>query len=370
MAFDRRIFLKELFACGKRTPNPEDIEETELLHSKISCNAATFGDLHLGSPFCCSQDIVQFLDHIAPKTIFLNGDIIESWRNRFSLPKLYKRDPLQAACFLKLSKLAQQGVKVVFTPGNHDRIVFDDAQELPIEDLTIASEASHTTGDGKRILIRHGNEFDGAIFGHPWLSAFGSLACEAAGDLSFKIDKWRTDAKINRAFKMLGFHKRWSLEKALQNAYEKTSYNKKFGKAARDDLFAINAEIFSRNKEETGPAEKFFDEVVCGHTHIPFHTECSSPCDEDGNLLGPKTIAFSNTGCWTGFSGHKESLRNRFRNRSLSNTAIIECNDGRRKHVQWIPGLGIVEMHVRSDGSFKAPSSRKNAKAMLAPNPL
>src|SRR5690606_4233454 len=70
---------------------------------------------------------------------------------------------------------ARRGVRVVYVPGNHDRL-FRDFDGWVLGHVEIAREALHRTADGRTLLVRHGDEFDSVIRASPWLESLGNRA--------------------------------------------------------------------------------------------------------------------------------------------------------------------------------------------------
>lgn len=70
---------------------------------------------------------------------------------------------------------AKHDTRVVFVPGNHDE-VFRDHVGTHFGNVEISEEAIHETNDGRRLLVVHGDEFDGVVTCHPWLARLGCHA--------------------------------------------------------------------------------------------------------------------------------------------------------------------------------------------------
>ncbi len=59
----------------------------------------------------------------------------------------------------KLLRRVRKGVKVVYVPGNHDEFARDFVGHF-FGGVEVLDHAYHTTADGKRLLIIHGDQFD------------------------------------------------------------------------------------------------------------------------------------------------------------------------------------------------------------------
>ena len=83
------------------------------------------------------------------------------------------------------------GTRVIFVPGNHDEFARDYAGRL-FGGIEIINETVHETADGKRLLVLHGDRFDGVIACAKWLAHVGDWAYGVAlrwNDLLFKARK-------------------------------------------------------------------------------------------------------------------------------------------------------------------------------------
>ena len=71
-------------------------------------------DLHLGTPGCQADALLEFLKHHESDHLYLVGDIIDGWqlRKRWFWPQSHN-DVLQ-----KLLRRARKGCKVIFVPGS------------------------------------------------------------------------------------------------------------------------------------------------------------------------------------------------------------------------------------------------------------
>ena len=128
-------------------------------------------DVHLGTRGCKADFLLDFLKHNDSDEIYLIGDIIDCWRLRRSwFWNQSHNDVVQ-----KLLRKARKGTRVTFVPGNHDEPL-RDYDGLNFGDVLIANEAVHTTADGRKFLIVHGDGFDGVMKYAPWLAKVGDHA--------------------------------------------------------------------------------------------------------------------------------------------------------------------------------------------------
>ena len=140
----------------------------------------------------------------------------------------------------RILKIAHKGTRVVFIVGNHDEMLRDYAG-FSFGGITLALEAIHETADGKRLLITHGDAFDGVVLYARWLAFLG----DQAYTLMLRANVW-----LNAIRKRLGMPY-WSL----------SSYLKKRVKNAVQYVCAFEDAV-AREAIERG-----VDGVVCGHIH-------------------------------------------------------------------------------------------------------
>ncbi len=124
-------------------------------------------DLHLGAKASQADSFIDFLRHHDADTIYLVGDIIDFWSvKRSPLWLQSHNDVLQ-----KLLRKARKGTRIVFIPGNHDASVRDFCG-VTFGAIEIHHDIIHSTADGRRFLVMHGDEFD--ILRHAkWLALLG-----------------------------------------------------------------------------------------------------------------------------------------------------------------------------------------------------
>ncbi len=195
-------------------------------------------DIHLGTRGCQAQLVLDFLRHNDAETYYLVGDIIDGWRMRASFywPQQHN-DVIQ-----KLLRKVRHGARMVFIPGNHDEFARQFIG-LTFGGIEILRNCVHTTADGKRMLVMHGDEFDVVVRHSKWLAFFGDWAYDFAIFVN---------THFNAVRRMFGFGY-WSF-----SAWAK--------------LKVKNAVNFI-GSFETALAEEAkrrgLDGVICGHIHHP-----------------------------------------------------------------------------------------------------
>ncbi|GGY16259.1 UDP-2,3-diacylglucosamine diphosphatase [Paludibacterium paludis] len=255
---------------------PSDAQPSEHRHYR----AIWISDVHLGTAGCRADHLLDFLRHNESDYLYLVGDIVDGWQLRKSWYwKQSHNDVVQ-----KILRKARKGTRVVYIPGNHDEAARQYV-DLDFGGIAIRREAEHRLADGRRMLILHGDEFDGVIQYAKWLAYLGDSL------YTFIL-------QLNRGFNWIR-HKLgmpyWSLSQYLK-------------------LKVKNAVNFINDFENILANEarrRGFDGVICGHIH-------KAEIKDIGGIL------YGNSGDWV------ESL-----------SALVEHPDGTLDVLYWtrfLPG--------------------------------
>jgi len=204
--------------------------------AKLRFRAIFISDIHLGTPGCRADALLEFLRRTESDYLYLVGDIVDGWqlRRRWFWHQSHN-DVIQ-----KLLRKARKGTRVVYIPGNHDEAA-RHYLGFALGDIVIQDEAIHTTADGKRLLVIHGDLFDAVVQFTPWLALLIDFL------YSFLL-------KLNRHVNALRAHlglRYWSLAKFVNHRV----------KNAVNYIVAFE-EALAREARQRG-----FDGVVCGHIH-------------------------------------------------------------------------------------------------------
>ena len=192
---------------------------------------------------------------------------------------------------------ARKGTNVIYIPGNHDEAARQYCQ-LTFGEVKVEEEAIHTQADGRKLLVIHGDQFDGIVRYARWLAILGDWAYSAA---------LRINTTFNWGRRKLGLPY-WSLSAYLKHKVK-------------------NAVQFIDNYEHAVASEarrRGVDGVVCGHIH---HAEIR-------NIDG---ILYCNDGDWV------ESC-----------TALVEDFDGPPAHRALGRGGGAARRHAAASGGARA----------------
>ena len=231
-------------------------------------------DIHLGTTGCQAARLLEFLQATESETLYLVGDIIDGWQ----LKRRWYWDQTHNNVVQNVLKKAKKGTEVIFVPGNHDEAI-RQVINLDFGGIRIRDELVHVTANGKRMLVLHGDRFDGVIACAKWLAYVGDSLYTMILKFNQVYNKWRARAGLPY----------WSLSQYLK-------------------LKVKNAVSYITSFEQALAAEarrKGVDGVICGHIHKP------EIRDIDG-------ITYCNDGDWV------ESL-----------SALVEAHTGELRLVSW-----------------------------------
>lgn len=125
-------------------------------------------DVHLGTPECKANYLLDFLRSTRSEFLYLVGDIVD-------LEALSARSywhPLHSAILGELLHKAESGTRVIYIPGNHDAPLRGLASQK-IGAIEVQLNAIHTGADRRCYRVSHGDEFDPEHVGKPWLIRIG-----------------------------------------------------------------------------------------------------------------------------------------------------------------------------------------------------
>jgi UDP-2,3-diacylglucosamine pyrophosphatase LpxH len=193
-------------------------------------------DVHLGTRGCNAAMLVDFLRAIEVDTLYLVGDIVDGWRLR----KGWYWPDAHNEVVRRVLKMAHRGTRVVFVAGNHDEMLRDYAG-LTFGVVELVLEAVHQTADGRRLLVTHGDSFDGVVLYARWLAFLGDKAYGLLLRANIAMNA------IRRRFKLPYWSLSAHLKRKVKNAVQYVSNYE---------------EAVAREAHERG-----LDGIVCGHIH-------------------------------------------------------------------------------------------------------
>jgi len=251
----------------------------------IVCRTAWISDVHLGNPNCKADHLLLLLSRLRCERLYLVGDIVDVWamQRRVFWPQLHNN------VLRKLLSLSRKGIEVIYIPGNHDEN-FREFCGHEFGNVKVARNAVHTTADGRRFLVTHGDELDFAVR----YSRINRLIGDIAYDGIMMFNRW-----LNHLRGAFG-KPYWSLARWVKSNVAQAGRAIQAYQGAAVDL----------------AREKRMDGIICGHLHYPLIR------DYDGTL-------YCNDGDWV------ENC-----------TALLEDGTGRLHLVQAMSAADLVVAEV------------------------
>lgn len=211
-------------------------------NGKSSYRTVWISDVHLGLKGCRADDLLDFLNSIEVESIYLVGDIIDVWQMKKGLywPQAHNN------VVRKIFSMARNGTRVIYIPGNHDEI-FREYDGSCFGNIEIRNRKIHTTKNGRKMLVMHGDELDAVVQSSKLVALAGS-----------KLYDWllRANYWVNLVRRKLGFGY-WSLAACLKRKVKNAvSYISNFEQALAFEARRNGA-----------------DGLICGHIHHAEITE-------------------------------------------------------------------------------------------------
>ena len=203
---------------------------------KRNVDLVVISDVHLGTYGCHAKELLNYLSSIKPKTLILNGDIIDIWQFRKSyFPKSHLK------IVKKILDFAARGTKVYYITGNHDEMLrkFSETTmgNFCIDDKVVLDL------DGKKAWFFHGDVFDSSVQHAKWIAKLGGIGY----DYLILMNRF-----INFLLAKMG-KEPYSLSKKIKSGVKKAV---KF----ISDFETTAADLAIENN---------YDYVICGHIHEP-----------------------------------------------------------------------------------------------------
>ena len=203
---------------------------------KRKVELVVLSDIHLGTYGSHAVELNKYLSSIKPKTLILNGDIIDIWQFRKSyFPSTHLK------IIQKIMSLASKGTKVYYITGNHDEML-RKLSEMNLGNISLLDKLVLDL-DGKKAWIFHGDIFDASVHHAKWIAKLGGKGYDYL-------------ILFNRLIN-------WFLKKLGREPY---SFSKKIKASVKKAVKHIS------DFEETAAdlaIEQKYDYVLCGHIHEP-----------------------------------------------------------------------------------------------------
>jgi UDP-2,3-diacylglucosamine pyrophosphatase LpxH len=231
-------------------------------------------DLHLGFRHARVRELNEFLSGVEAESIVLVGDIVDA----LSLARRAFWTPRHTQVVRTLLARQRAGTRLIYIPGNHDAslaVLAGMLQGL----FEVHREWVHRTARGERLLVLHGDQFDGLGSCPHWLARLGDTLHGATVALSHGVNNVR---------RLLG-KPYWAMSERMKLSF-----------SASVRYISEFEHLAARHAHAQG-----YDGVVCGHIHR------ANLCHIEGTL-------YANTGDWV------ESC-----------SALIETSRGELQLLRW-----------------------------------
>jgi UDP-2,3-diacylglucosamine pyrophosphatase LpxH len=260
--------------------------------------------VHLGTYGCHSKELLNYLKSIQPKTLVLNGDIIDIWQFKKSYwPESHMK------VIRQILKFVSNGVPVHYLTGNHDEMLrkFDD---FHLGSFNIKNKLVLELGE-ERAWIFHGDVFDVTMQYSKWLAKLGAIGYDTLILLNSFVN--------------------WVLTLLKR---EKMSFSKRVKASFKNAVKFINS--FEQTAAELA-IDKGYQFVICGHIHQP---EIRTITTDKG------AVTYLNSGDW------------------VENLSALEYHDGEWSIYKYDP-KNFADKHLGEDPELENLASKLDVKILL-----
>ena len=261
-------------------------------------------DVHLGAFGCHARELLQYLRSIKPKTLILNGDIIDIWQFR---KRYFPKSHLMV--IRHLTGLIAKNTKVIYITGNHDELMRKFTR-FSLGSFRLVNKVVLEL-DGKKAWIFHGDVFDITMRHSKWIAKLGSVGY----DLLILLNSAANFILTTFGRQKISFSRR--VKHSVKRA---VSYINKFEETAAD--IAIS---------------KGYNYVVCGHIHQPEMREIS-------NAKG--AVTYLNSGDW------------------VENLTSLEYHNGEWRIYNFRDDL-FAQAYAAAAGMADTPTSKETFRELL-----
>jgi UDP-2,3-diacylglucosamine pyrophosphatase LpxH len=205
---------------------------------KRKLDILVLSDIHLGTYGCHAKELLCYLKTIKPKTVILNGDIVDIWQfSKRYWPKSHMKVVKHFMGWMS------KGIKIYYITGNHDEML-RKFEGFKMGSFKIVNKVVLDLNDGKKAWFFHGDVFDVTMQHSKWLAKLGAVGYDT---LIF----------INRFVNFISV-------KVFKRG--KSSLSKKIKNSVKTAVKFVNN--FEQTAADIGISNQY-DYVVCGHIHQP-----------------------------------------------------------------------------------------------------
>ena len=225
---------------------------------KRKLDILVISDVHLGTYGCHAKELLHYLKSVKPKTVILNGDIIDIWQfSKRYWPKAHMK------IIKHFMEWVTKGVKIIYVTGNHDEML-RKFTGFKMGSFKIVDKVILELDNEKKAWVFHGDVFDVTMQHSKWLAKLGAAGYDAL-------------IIINSVVNFIS-------EKIFKRG--KVSLSKKIKNSVKSAVKFINN--FEQTAADIGISNKY-NYVICGHIH---HPEIREIENEEGKII------YLNSGDW------------------------------------------------------------------------
>ena len=225
---------------------------------KRKLDILVISDVHLGTYGCHAKELLHYLKSVKPKTVILNGDIIDIWHfSKRYWPKAHMK------IIKHFMEWVTKGVKIIYVTGNHDEML-RKFTNFKMGSFKIVDKVILELDNEKKAWVFHGDVFDVTMQHSKWLAKLGAAGYDAL-------------IIINSVVNFIS-------EKILKRG--KVSLSKKIKNSVKSAVKFINN--FEHTAADIGISNKY-NYVICGHIH---HPEIREIENDQGKII------YLNSGDW------------------------------------------------------------------------
>jgi UDP-2,3-diacylglucosamine pyrophosphatase LpxH len=224
---------------------------------KRKVEIVVISDVHLGTYGCKAQELVQYLESIQPKTLVLNGDIIDIWQfSKRYFPESHMR------VIKTFTSMLANGTEVFYITGNHDEML-RKFKGFQLSNFKIVNKLVLPLKTGKAWFF-HGDVFDNTMKHSKWIAKLGGKGYDLLIMLN-NIVNW-VSCRIGRG--------RVSLSKKVKDSVKGVSNFVNWFEETASEIAIENG----------------YSYVICGHIHQPKIKEFKTKSGEQ--------VTYLNSGDW------------------------------------------------------------------------
>ncbi|HQV75696.1 MAG TPA: UDP-2,3-diacylglucosamine diphosphatase [Flavobacteriales bacterium] len=133
---------------------------------KREVELVVISDVHLGTYGCRAEELLNYLRTIRPRTLILNGDIVDIWQfSKSYFPASHMK------VIMYITKLLSRGTEVYYITGNHDELL-RKFEGFSIGGLKVVNKLVLDL-HGEPAWFFHGDVFDVTMEHSKWLAKLG-----------------------------------------------------------------------------------------------------------------------------------------------------------------------------------------------------